>query len=106
MRFDIFIVSAGLMIAALAPAHAADVTVYQEGKKFSESAVTIKAGDTVTFMNKDLVTHNVYSTTPGMAFDLKQQKPGASTTITFDHVGEATVQCAIHPLMKMQVDVQ
>jgi plastocyanin len=106
MRFDVCVFSTGLMIAALGPAHAADVTVYQEGKNFSETAVTIKPGDTVTFTNKDPVTHNVYSDTPGMAFDLKQQKPGASTTITFDHAGKATVQCAIHPLMKMQVDVQ
>jgi plastocyanin len=41
-----------------------------------------------------------------MSFDLKTQKPGASTTITFDHAGEAKVQCAIHPQMSMTVHVQ
>jgi plastocyanin len=106
VHFHIPILSAALLIAAAAPLHAENVTVYQEGKKFSEAEVAVKVGETVTFTNKDPITHNVYSSTPGMAFDLKQQKPDESTTITFDHVGEATVQCAIHPLMKLKVDVQ
>ena len=106
MRFDLVIISATMLVAAAACAWADDVTVYQEGKKFSEASVTAKRGDTVTFVNKDPVTHNVYSSTPGMEFDLKQQKPGASTSITFDRVGEATVQCAIHPQMSMKVNVQ
>lgn len=106
MRFHVCILSTGLVIAALVPAHAADLVVFQQGRKFSETAVTIKQGDTLTFTNKDPVSHNVYSDTPGMEFDLKTQKPGASTTITFDHAGTATVHCAIHPMMTMKVVVQ
>jgi plastocyanin len=95
------------VVAGLAsPARAESVTVFQEGKKFSEAEVTIKVGDTVTYTNKDPITHNVYSSTPGLAFDLKTQKPGASSEIKFDHAGEAAVQCAIHPQMKMTVKVQ
>jgi plastocyanin len=106
VHFDIPMLAAALLIAAAVPSQAENVTVYQDGKKFSTAEVTIKTGEAVTFTNKDPVTHNVYSSTPGMAFDLKQQKPDESTTITFDHPGEATVQCAIHPLMKMKVNVQ
>jgi plastocyanin len=106
VHLNIPILSAALLITAAVPGHAHDVVLYQEGKKFSEAEVIVKVGETVTFTNKDPITHNVYSSTPGMAFDLKQQKPDESTTITFDHVGEATVQCAIHPLMKMKVTVQ
>jgi plastocyanin len=59
--------------------------------------VSVKPGDTVTFTNKDPATQNVYSDTSGMAFDLKQQKAGESTTIAFQTVGEAVVHCATHP---------
>lgn len=92
------------MLAARA-AGSAGVTVFQEGKKFSEAEITIKRGESVTFTNKDPVTHNVFSSTPGMAFDLKTQKPGESSIVTFDNVGEAIVMCAIHPQMKMKINV-
>src|SRR5579859_2943370 len=95
----------GLLAASAAAAHAGDVTVFQEGRKFSETEVTIKPGDTITFTNKDPFTHNVFSKTPGMAFDLRTQHPGESTSIKFDNAGEADVQCAIHPQMKMKVKV-
>lgn len=106
MRFDIPVLAILVIAATAAPALADSVTVYQEGKKFSETEVTVKAGETVTFTNKDPITHNVYSSTPGMSFDLKTQKAGESTTITFDHPGEADVHCAIHPQMSMKVKVQ
>lgn len=81
------------------------VTVFQENKKFSTDEVTVKRGQTVTFTNKDPITHNVFSRTSGMAFDLKVQKAGESSDVKFDNVGEADVLCAIHPQMKMKVKV-
>jgi plastocyanin len=36
---------------------------------------------------------------------LKTQKPGESTDVKFDTVGDADVQCAIHPSMKLRVHV-
>jgi plastocyanin len=87
------------------PAWAQGVEVIQEGRKFSESEVTIRQGESVTFTNHDSFTHNVYSKTPGMAFDLRTQKPGTSNEIKFDNAGEADVQCAIHPQMRMKVKV-
>jgi plastocyanin len=97
-----------IAVAALlgaAESYAEGVTVYQEDKKFSDAEVTIKAGQSVIFANKDPITHNVYSKTPGMSFDLKTQKPGESSEIKFDHAGESDVQCAIHPQMKMKIKV-
>ncbi len=106
MRFVSPFIAALLLTLALGPARADDVTVFQEGKKFSETEVTVKAGGTVTFTNKDPITHNVFSNTPGMSFDLRTQKAGESSTVTFDHAGEADVRCAIHPQMSMKVKVQ
>ena len=93
------------MVLTAAIAYADGATVYQEDKKFSEAEVTIKAGQSVTFANKDPITHNVYSKTPGMSFDLKTQKSGESSEVKFDHAGESEVQCAIHPQMKMKIKV-
>jgi len=90
---------------AAAPVLAGSATVIQEDKKFSATDVTISVGQSVTFVNKDNVTHNVYSKTPGMAFDLRIQKPGGASAVPFAHAGEADVQCAIHPHMKMKVIV-
>jgi len=103
MKKALFAACALTVVAAAA--HAEGVTVEQENKKFSETEVTVKQGQTVTFANKDTVTHNVYSKTPGMAFDLRTQKVGESSEIKFDSVGEADVRCAIHPQMKMKVKV-
>jgi plastocyanin len=91
--------------ASMIVAWADGVTVLQEGKRFSEETVTVKRGEAVTFTNQDQISHNVFSTTSGMAFDLKTQKPGESREVTFDKAGEADVQCAIHPQMKMKVEV-
>ena len=91
--------------AAGAAAAADGVTVFQKDRQFSQGEVTIKRGQSVTYTNNDPFTHNVYSKTPDMAFDLKTQKPGQSSEITFDKAGTADVQCAIHPQMKMKVVV-
>ena len=98
------LVSMAVMLTA-AIAYADGATVYQEDKKFSDAEVTIKPGQSVIFANKDPITHNVYSKTPGMSFDLKTQKPGESSEVKFDHAGESEVQCAIHPQMKMKIKV-
>ena len=86
-------------------AFAADRTIGQKGKVFSESAITIKKGDVVVFMNDDTVTHNVMSTDSGGEFNIGAQAPGVSTPVTFDKAGDFTILCAIHPRMKLMVKV-
>jgi plastocyanin len=104
--FRTALIAAASMVAAASIAYAAASPVFQEDKKFSTDEVTISKGDTVTFTNKDEFTHNVYSTTPGMSFELKTQKPGDTSEVKFDRAGVAEVRCAIHPQMKMKVIVQ
>jgi plastocyanin len=87
-------------------AFAADRSIMQKGKVFSESAITVKKGDVVVFVNDDSVTHNVMSTDAGDAFNIGSQPPGVSTLVTFDKAGEFTILCAIHPRMKLLVKVE
>src|SRR2546423_5398721 len=86
-------------------AFAAERSITQKGKVFSESALTIKRGDVVVFVNDDSVTHNVISTDSENGFNIGAQPPGVSTPVTFDKSGEFKIVCAIHPRMKMMVKV-
>jgi plastocyanin len=86
-------------------AFAAERSIMQKGKVFSESAITIKKGDVVVFVNDDGITHNVMSTDAGNEFNIGSQPPGVSTPVTFDKAGEFTILCAIHPRMKLLVRV-
>ena len=72
---------------------------------FSSESVTVKKGEALTFANDDTVPHNVLSTSKGNEFNLGSQPPGTATDVTFKEVGQAQVICAIHPRMKMTVNV-
>ena len=80
--------------------------ITQKDKAFSAADLTVKAGDTVVFKNEDDVTHNVFSQTPGFVFNSKTQAPGAETSALFDKAGTVDVRCAIHPKMKLTINVQ
>ena len=96
-----FVMFMGLSVGALA----ANLTIMQKGRMFSSESVTIKKGETLTFLNDDSVPHNIMSTSQGNEFNLGSQPPGASTDVTFKLAGEVQVICAIHPRMKMMVKV-
>ncbi len=105
LRISLSLLAAlGLVVSAIALA-ATDHTVTEKGKKFSEKKLTIQAGDSITFVNDDNITHNVYSKKVNQ-FDTGAQKPGASDRIVFKNKGKQKVRCAIHPKMKMTVVVE
>lgn len=84
---------------------AADFTVVQKDKAFSVRQITITVGDRITFVNDDRVSHDVYSETKGSEFDVLQ-KPGNSHPVRFLQPGTVEVQCAIHPVMRLEVQVR
>ncbi|MBM3530652.1 MAG: hypothetical protein FJX62_21425 [Alphaproteobacteria bacterium] len=92
-------------MSGIAVAYAAERTVGQKGKVFSEKEVTLKKGDTIVFVNDDNIAHNVMSTSAASKFNLGLIQPGHSTPVTFKNSGEVQVICAIHPTMKMTVKV-
>ncbi len=99
------ILCAALVLAPFAAR--AGQTVDQKDRQFSAPAVTVKAGEPVTFSNSDQVSHDVSIRNPdGSKMMSRLEKPGESTTITFDKLGDYKVQCLIHPKMKLVVTVQ
>jgi plastocyanin len=85
-------------------------TVTLSGLAFSPTTLTVKAGTTVTFQNKDTVDHTVTNGKDGKpdanaAFD-KSLPMGQSVDITFSNAGTFNVTCKIHSTMNMTVTVQ
>jgi len=101
--FNIAVTSA--FLAGVAVAGAADHTIRQKRKVFSESEIAVKRGDELLFLNDDNIAHNVLSITAGNRFDLGLLNPGELRPVKFDSVGDVKVICAIHPTMKMTVKV-
>ena len=96
--------AATIMLAL--PMVAEEHTIVQKDRAFSQTEITIKLGDAIVFKNADEVTHNVFSASPGMEFDIRRQPPGGSSTVTFAKEGVAEVRCSIHPKMKLLVTVK
>lgn len=77
-------------------------------KDYKIEKLNAKVGDTLNFNNRDEVAHNVSGTMPEkVIFDVKLQEPGAKNDrkILLDKAGDYTIQCAIHPKMKLNIKV-
>ncbi len=104
----VFALFASLILLPFAT-HAATTSVNQAGQAFSETSLTIKAGDHVKFLNSDSVNHNILIQSgddDDDAKDLGVQPPGSSVDALFDKAGKFKIRCHIHPSMKLNVDVQ
>jgi len=86
------------------PAMANQVTI--QNYMFSPASITVKAGTTVTWTNKDAVAHTVTadtnSTDAPSSMDIDQ---GKSYSFTFKKAGTYTYHCAPHPYMHGTVTV-
>src|SRR3989454_4982637 len=84
----------------------ADVTIvegasshYPNGPFFSPANLTVKVGKTVTWGNKDTVTHTVTGDGSSV-FDSVFMPTGATFQSTFTTAGTYSYYCAVHPFMK------
>jgi plastocyanin len=92
-----------LSLAAFArPAKAANAIVEIRQFKFAPADVEVAAGDTVTFVNLDLVPH----TATGDSFDTGTLKKGARKDIAFPAAGEFRYLCKLHRHMKGRILVR
>jgi plastocyanin len=98
-------VAAALVLAAAGSAHAAEHVVTQKGKSFSTGKLSVKLGDTVKFVNDDPFSHNVFSLSDAKSFDLGSYGQGGAKSVTLDKAGTVEVECAVHPDMKMVIEV-
>jgi plastocyanin len=75
-----------------------------EGMAFMPEVLTVSAGDTVVWINKDLVSHTATSTVAG--FDSEIVDAGESWRYTVDRKGDFDYLCSFHPTMTAKLHVQ
>jgi plastocyanin len=73
-------------------------TVTMEGMRFQPEALTVAVGDTIVWVNKDVVPHTVTSDAAG--FDSKDIQGGQSWRYTARSKGDFPYVCTLHPSMK------
>ncbi len=72
---------------------------------FSPSTLTINVGDTITWTNKDIVSHTVTSDS-GSELDSPALGKGKTYSHTFSTAGTFSYRCTLHPSMKGTIIVQ
>ncbi len=103
-------ISQAIAIAALsllfAQARAGEHVVSQKGKAFAVKKLTVQQGESVRFVNDDPFAHNIFSLSDAKSFDLGSYGQGQSKAVVMDKVGTVEVECAVHPDMKMTIEVR
>jgi plastocyanin len=80
-------------------------TVVMEAMVFRPAALTISPGDTIVWVNKDIVEHTATSATAG-GFDSKMVRPGDSWKHTIRTKGALPYVCTYHPTMRGTLQVK
>jgi plastocyanin len=105
--FALLFAAGASLLATVAAAQNAVPAIGQKDRQFSQESVTIRPGGSVRFVNDDAIAHNVYARDPsGANRPGVLQRPGEESTLTFQAAGAHQVLCAIHPRMRMSVQVQ
>jgi len=87
-------------------AHAKPAThvVTMEGLQFSPATLTVRRGDRITWVNKDLFPHT--ATGPKGTFDSASIPAGGSWTFVAGEAGTFAYTCTFHPTMKATLTVR
>lgn len=104
-----FIVVAIVLMPPITQAEEITVTLtnksfLKNGDKFEK--LSIKAGDTIRFLNEDPWLHNIYSLSDLKTFVVGSYPQGQSKFVTFEKPGQGDIECAIHPNMLFHLEVQ
>lgn len=99
-----FIAVAILSIGLATAVHAGESTehvVEIVGFKFIPKSLAVKAGDTITWINKDIAPHT--ATADDSSFDTGELKQNESGSITVSSDQTISYFCRFHPTMKAKL---
>ncbi len=100
------VVAVGAAASALAASRAApDFTVRQVNRLFVPGKLTVPVGSGVRFSNEEKVVHHAFVDSPTFKVDSGDIAPGEAPVLLFDKEGRFLVRCAIHPQMKLDIEV-
>ncbi len=103
IRRSLFLALVASTVTTAAFAKGTAHTVVIEGVAYSPAVMTVRRGDTVTWVNKDPFPHTV--TVPG-AFDSKGIAAGAKWKYVARKAGTYDYICTYHPNMKGVLKVE
>jgi len=98
-----------LMVAVLAfgalaiPAHAATIQIVMENLVISPAEVSAKVGDTIEWVNKDVLAHTATANNGDFDVMLPPKKTG---TLVLKKAGNIDYYCRFHPNMKATLKVE
>jgi plastocyanin len=109
MRIATFAAGVGLVVCVLGLAAGERATpqthtVTIEGMRFQPESLTVARGDTVVWVNKDVVPHT--ATSKAGRFDSKIIPAEKSWKFAAKKKGEFPYICAFHPAMKAMLRVE
>jgi len=81
------------------PMNPNQLTIDQEGKKFSPYVTVMQKGQAIQFMNKDDITHHIYSVSGNNRFEFKLKAHSMKKTEVMDSAEEVAMGCNIHDWM-------
>ena len=93
-----------LVAVAGSPVRASDIEVKIDNFTFNPKQVTVKAGDSITWVNHDDIPHTVTSQT--QAFRSKALDTDDKFSFTFATPGTYSYFCALHPQMTGTIVVE
>jgi amicyanin len=102
----VFLVAAFVVATLSLPgtASAEDAAVKIDNFSFSPPSLTVKAGTTVTWRNKDDIPHTVASS--GRLFKSQALDTDDSYSFTFNEPGSYQYFCSLHPHMTAKIVVE
>ena len=100
-------VVAGIGFATTGALSQSQNIVSQKGREFSPGSVSVARGEAVVIVNDDLdLRHHAYIESSKFNFDSGDQEPGSKTSIAIPMAGTFEVLCAIHPKMRLVINVR
>lgn len=100
MRIVVF--AALLLAAACVPARAATIEVTMQNLEIAPAAVSAKVGDTVEWINKDVLLHSATARNGDFDVGLPPKKTGS---VVLKKAGTIDYYCRYHPNMKATINV-
>jgi plastocyanin len=95
-------IAAALMLGASVSAHAATIQITMENLVFSPAETSAKAGDTIEWINKDILAHTATARNGDWDVTILPKK---TVTSVLKKAGTVDYYCRFHPNMKAVLNV-
>lgn len=94
----------GITSGAAAPRPKTHTITIVDAMHYEPAALTVRPGDTIVWVNKDVVQHTATSAAAG--FDSPAISPEKSWKVTVKKKGTFGVSCRFHPMMQGTLTVR